>query len=155
MGHYLHRHSIQRFRDVRNKAGLNAFLGLGLAAAGAGWAGGLTDLALTASIFAFSREQEREADSVGLEMMARAGYTPVAAHEVWEQLLAEEEASTVERQQSVMFASHPAPDERLIAMREQAKRLDGKHGERGYVRFRDSLAKVRRQLVDDELSLHQ
>jgi predicted Zn-dependent protease len=155
MGHYIHRHSIQRFRDVRNKAGLNAFLALGLAAAGQGWAGGLTDLALTASIFSFSREQEREADTVGLEIMARAGYTPVAAHEVWEQLIAEAEVSTADRTQSVMFASHPAPEERLVALREQAERLDGERGERGYGRFRESLAGVRQQIVDDELSLRQ
>ena len=155
MGHYVHRHSIQRFRDYRNKAGLNTFLGLGLAAAGAGWAGNFTDLALTASIFAFSREQEREADTVGLEMMARAGYTPVAAHEVWEQLLAEQKVSTVDRTQSVMFASHPAPEERLVTLREQAQLLDGEHGERGYDRYRDSLANVRRQLVDDEVALRQ
>ena len=155
MGHYVHRHSIQRFRDVRNKAGLNAFLALGLAAAGQGWAGGLTDLALTASIFSFSREQEREADTVGLEMMARAGYTPVAAHEVWEQLLSEQEASTADRTQSVMFASHPAPQERLETLRDQAQLLDGEHGERGYDRFRESLAGVRQQMVEDEVALRQ
>ena len=155
MGHYIHRHSIQRFRDVRNKAGLNAFLALGLAAAGQGWAGDITNLALTASIYSFSREQEREADSVGLEMMARAGYTPVAAHEVWEQLLSEQEASTADRTQSVMFASHPAPQERLETLREQAQRLDGEQGDRGYDRFRESLAGVRQQIVEDEVALRQ
>lgn len=153
MGHYLRRHSLEHYRDVRDKSSVAAFLGLGLAAAGAGWAGGVANAALLASIFAFNRDQEREADKIGLDLMTRAGYAPIAASEVWEQLLAEIKAGTVERSQNVLFATHPEPEERLGTLRESAARMPGE--ERGIERYRAGLAGVREQIVRDELSLRQ
>ena len=155
MGHYLRRHTVEQWRDVRDKAAIAAIVGLGLTAAGAGNASVLTDLALQASIFAFSRDQEREADDIGLELMAKAGYTPLAAPEVWEQLLAEAKAGTAERQSSVLFASHPEPEERLDTLREKARRENDKSGDRGRGRYQAGLAGVRKQLVQDELALRQ
>jgi predicted Zn-dependent protease len=155
MGHYLRRHTVERWRDARDKADLGAVLGLGLAVAGVGYAGSLTNLALMASMFAFSREQEREADEIGLELMLRAGYTPIAAPEVWEQLIAEAKAGTAERSSNILFASHPEPEERLVKLRERAESGDGKTGERGRERYLAALSGVRKQIVRDELALRQ
>jgi predicted Zn-dependent protease len=155
MGHYLRRHTLDRYRDARDKSSFGAFLGLGLAAAGVGYAGGLANLALLASIFAYSRDQEREADQIGLELMAKAGYAPLAAPEVWQQLIAESKAGTAESSQSVMFASHPEPEERLATLREAAERLGGGKGERDPGRYRAMLAGVRKQILRDELELRQ
>lgn len=155
MGHYLKRHTVERWRDARDKADLGAVLGLGLAAAGVGYAGSVTNLALLASMFAFNREQESEADEIGLELMVKAGYAPVAAPEVWEQLIAEAKAGTAERSSNILFATHPEPEERLVALREATTAQDGKSGERGYERYREKLGGVRKQIVRDELSLRQ
>ncbi|MDH3317254.1 MAG: M48 family metalloprotease, partial [Gammaproteobacteria bacterium] len=155
MGHYLRRHTVERWRDARDKSDLGAVLGLGLAAAGVGYAGSLTNLALMASMFAFSREQEREADEIGLELMLKAGYSPIAAPEVWEQLIAEAKAGTAERSSNILFASHPEPEERLVKLRERAESTDGKTGERGRDRYLAALAGVRKQIVRDELALRQ
>jgi beta-barrel assembly-enhancing protease len=155
MGHYLRRHTVERWRDARDKSDLGAVLGLGLAVAGVGYAGSLTNLALVASMFAFNRDQEREADEIGLDLMLKAGYAPMGAPEVWEQLIAEAKASTAERSSNILFASHPEPEERLVKLRETAGSRAGNTGERGRDRYLAALAGVRTQVVRDELSLRQ
>jgi predicted Zn-dependent protease len=154
-GHYLRRHTLERWRDVRSKSNFSAFLGLGLAAAGVGYLGPVADLGLVASLFAFSRDQEREADEIGLNLMADAGYAPAAAPEVWEQLLAEFKGSTAERDKSVLFATHPLPEERLATLRQRAAARGGESGERGEKTYRAKLATIRPMLVADELALRQ
>jgi predicted Zn-dependent protease len=155
MGHYLRHHTLDRYRDARDKSSFGAFLGIGLAVAGAGVAGDLVQLALIASIFAYTRDQEREADAIGIELMAKAGYAPTAAPEVWQQLIAESKAGTAEHSGSVMFATHPEPEERLATLRAAAKRLDTGKGERGAERYRAMLAGVRGSILHDELALRQ
>lgn len=154
VGHYLRQHTLERYRDARSKADFGTFLGIGLAIAGVGWAGSLAQLALIASTFSFSRDQEREADEIGLNLMADAGYSPAATAEVWDQLLAEYKGSTAQREQSLLFATHPLPEERLDTLRKAAA-ARGEAGERGRDRYRARLAGLRPQLIADELALRQ
>ncbi|HEX2117357.1 MAG TPA: M48 family metallopeptidase, partial [Alphaproteobacteria bacterium] len=93
IGHYIHRHSLQVYRNARDTADVAAFLSIGLAGAGVGIVGSMVQLAALASIFAFNRDQEREADDVGLKLMTEAGYRPIEASRVWEQLIAEAAAA--------------------------------------------------------------
>ena len=155
MGHYLRQHSIQRFRDVRDKASFSAFLGMGLAVAGAGGAAPLVDLAMVASIYAYSRDQEREADEIGLELMSKGGYSPMAAPEVWEQLIAESKAGTGSRSSGFLFATHPDPEERQGTLREAAAKSDTKTAERAHTRYLEKLRPIRQRMVADELALRQ
>jgi len=64
----------------------------------------ILDLMLT---FPHSREAELEADRIGLELMARAGYDPAAALSVWRKMA---KASIFT---SPWLSTHPAPDVRL------------------------------------------
>jgi predicted Zn-dependent protease len=155
LGHYLRRHTVERWRDARNKTDFGAFLGLGLAAAGLGAVGSLAELALIASTFGFTRDQEREADEIGLDLMSKAGYTPAAAAEVWEQLIAEYKAGTAERSRQLLFATHPEPEERMGTLREAAMKAGGNGGERGHERYLAKLAGVRPRMFADELALRQ
>jgi predicted Zn-dependent protease len=155
MGHYLRRHTLARWRDTRNKADFSAFLGLGLAVAGLGAASLAADAALLASIFAFSREQEREADEIGFDLMTRAGYAPTAAADVWAQLIAEYKASSAERSRQLFFATHPEPEERLVRLRKAADALGATTGEGGRERYLAKLAGVRARMIGDELALRQ
>lgn len=68
-------------------------------------------------ILPFSRSQESEADRIGLTLMAKAGYDPRVALEVWERM--EKHASAKERGKPPEFLStHPGYETRTQRIRE-------------------------------------
>ena len=79
------------------------------------WAGDATGaIAYGAYVQAFSRDQEYEADEIGLMLMAKAGYDPYAAPGVWKR--SEEIFGSADSQVGAFFATHPASSDRMEAL---------------------------------------
>jgi hypothetical protein len=121
IAHYLRRHSVQIFRDARDKAAFGTFMAVAFGAAG-----GLVQLAMLGSLYSFSRDQEREADDIGIRLLARAGYDPRETPKVWENLIAEHEKDEDYKKRSIFFATHPQGEERRDTLRTIALELGGK-----------------------------
>lgn len=143
IGHYLQRHSLQRLRDAKSRAAFGHVAGL------FGLAGALGQVATVAGAYAFSREQEREADRIGLLLMREAGWDPGEAAMVWTHLI--EKLAVAQAGQGApnpLLATHPAPPERRRAL---ARWAGDATGELGEARLRAVLGPLRGTLLEDEL----
>jgi len=74
----------------------------------------------------FSRDQESEADQIGLELMARAGYDPHAALTLWKKMSAAEQAGTPK-----FLSTHPAPRDRIKDIEKNLPRVMPLYSQRG------------------------
>jgi predicted Zn-dependent protease len=148
IGHYLNRHSLQRWRNMRDTTDVAAFLGM------FGLPGLVVQFAAIASIYAYTRDQEREADDVGFDLMKSAGYRPIQASLVWEQLIAELAASERPRERDIFFATHPSSEERAETLKSKAAGMETV-GETFEERYRTRLKKFRATLLEDEVRLRQ
>ena len=121
IGHYLSRHTLDRLRDAKARSAFGQFLGL------FGVVGAVGQLAVLASFFSYSQEQEREADAIGLQLMRKVGYDPIEASKVWGNLLLELKASPdFDRERpGPMFATHPAIEERQETLKKLAQSAPG------------------------------
>ncbi len=107
MAHALREHTRERV----SRAYEQNLLIVGVAAI-AGLGGAATDLASEVANVTFalphSREQESEADEIGLELMARAGYDPHAALGLWRKMAAAAGSGTPQ-----FLSTHPSSATRL------------------------------------------
>lgn len=158
LAHYLRQHSLQLWRDVRTKGDLLSFLGLGLAVGGAYQLGQAAQLATIASIYGFSREAESEADTVSLPMLHKAGYDTRDAPRVWQQLIAEQDATAQARGRKrrdpdpIIFATHPTSEQRLARLNTAAASLPG--GQRHRERYLKAIAPHWLGFIDDQVKLN-
>ena len=145
IGHYLERHSLRQLRDAKART---AFA---LALAPFGLVGLAGQLVVLGSAYAFSRDQEREADTLGVRLMSLAGYDTREAPKVWSNLLAELKANpgSDAGAESILFATHPPSDERRRNLEELTAHASG--GELGEQAYRQRIAPLRFGLLDDEL----
>ena len=153
IGHYQQRHTLERWRVARNSTNVLVFLEIAVTAAGAGYYGGnLTQLTAAAVIFAYSRDQEREADDLGFDLMANAGYDFHEAANIWQALIEEHEAAD-HPDQFILFASHPTTTERVRTLRKRAQQLEaeGKRGEKYQLEYLTAIRSFRPIWLKNEL----
>jgi Zn-dependent protease with chaperone function len=170
-GHYFRKHTLQQYRSIRRKSAAMAVVGAAAGAA-AGVASNATswinaayaiNSALLLSVFQFSREDEAEADGYGISMMSRAGYSPGAAAEMWQQLIEERKASAAERKKryrdrsASVISTHPPTEDRMADLADTADYLsEGARHQAGDRRaeWLAAIAPYRDQLLDEQVKLN-
>ncbi|WP_205481634.1 M48 family metallopeptidase [Sphingomonas arenae] len=165
--HFLLRHQIRQYRDIRRKTdilSIGAMLG-GVAGGAAGvYTGDLTQLAQLGTILTilrYNRQLEAESDALGVKLIAEAGYDPRSMSETWDQLIGEIELSAKVRRKRPdrgysIFSTHPAPRERMTDLRLSAAELTvpGRSYDRGRERYLRAIGPIRQMLLDDQVKLN-
>ena len=112
LAHYTQLHTLARVREIRKKMASASIVDLLIGLP-------LGQLSAISSLMSFSREQEGEADFLGVSFMAESGYDPEAAARVWEMIVAEEESAFAKREEPGMFSkTHPGAEERIVALKD-------------------------------------
>ncbi|SIN94234.1 Peptidase family M48 [Parasphingorhabdus marina DSM 22363] len=152
-GHYERRHSLQSFRDIKSKSGSGFFLSFVIPFAG---------LFMIDSIFSFNRDMEREADDISLDYLVKAGYTPISASEIWQQLRDEQDATAAERKRKSrkdktggLFATHPNTGERMETLKTKALAINVPDSATDNIEaFRAAIGPWWPRLIDDQIKLN-
>jgi predicted Zn-dependent protease len=165
--HFLLKHQIRQWRDMRRKTDVLSFASMlgGVVGGAAGYYTGnidqLAQLGTILTLFRYNRQLESEADALGIKLIAEAGYAPQSMAETWEQLTGEIELSAAVRRKRPdrgysIFATHPAPRERMIDLRASAAELavPGRSYDRGRERYLSAIAAIRPTLLDDQVKLN-
>jgi len=165
--HFLRKHQIRQWRDMRRKTDIFAFLAMGAGVAGGAagvYAGDLVQLAQLGTILSllrYSRTLEAEADAMGVRLLAESGYDPMAMSETWQQLIGELDLSAKYRRKKrerrfSIFETHPSPESRMADLRISASevRQPGRVYDAHRDRYVGALAKLRPTLLDDQVKLN-
>ena len=126
--HFLRKHQLRQWRDMRRKSDIFSILAMGAGVAGGAagiYAGDLVQLAQLGTILSllkYNRTLEAEADAMGVRLLAEAGYDPSGMSETWKQLIAELDLSAKYRRKKrerdfSLFSTHPAPESRMADLR--------------------------------------
>lgn len=124
-GHFELRHSLMGFKNRRSTSDALAWVQV---------LGGLSntdtsynEVSLIGSIYRFNREQEEDADLLGLKYLAGSSYPSSAASKVWQHLMEESDATAAGRKlksknrySSGFFDTHPSNLKRALYLTEEA-----------------------------------
>jgi predicted Zn-dependent protease len=165
--HFLRKHQLRQWRDMRRKTDVFSFLAMGAGVAGGAagiYAGDLVRLAQFGTILSllkYNRTLEAEADAMGVRLLAEAGYDPMAMSETWQQLIGELDLSAKYRRKKrdrdfSLFSTHPAPESRMADLKISAMeaKVPGKAYEAHRDRYLAALANIRPTLLDDQVKLN-
>ncbi len=118
MAHALREHARERMGKTAATQGV---IGLGAALLGLGDLGRtVADAGGQLLTLKFSRDNETEADLVGMELAARAGYDPASGVTLWQKMM---EASKGAPPQ--FLSTHPSSDTRIKEMQASLPKVDG------------------------------
>ncbi|GAB7023568.1 M48 family metalloprotease [Salidesulfovibrio brasiliensis] len=146
IGHVNARHTASRMSTAMATQGILA-IGVGVVASQnsdlAPLAAGLGGVGAGLLLASYSRDDERQADSLGMKYMDRANYDPEGMVGLMDELnkLHKTDPSFVQQ----MFASHPMSTERYAtAVHERDTTYAGKHGKILRERYMDNIASIRK-----------
>ena len=162
-GHFERRHSLQQFKARRSGTDLLSWAAVLTAMSGTR-AAYQTFNNMQWSVFGglarFGRDQEREADLLGLGYLNGSHLRPAAASRLWRNLILEEEASAAARglrkpdfDHNAFFASHPASGERAAYLYALAV-PDGEARDEGADRYAAAVGPWLPKFLDDQIALN-
>lgn len=149
-GHFRAQHSIRQWRRLKDTSTVLSAFQLVAYGAGVPDAALLGALGAYAGIFKFSRDQEREADKLGFASAVAHGYDPSAGADLWARLKREEDTRKYQRR-GVVFATHPATDERMSDIRAAADALPDPPRERRRDEYRAAMRPFMDRWLAEEL----
>jgi predicted Zn-dependent protease len=165
--HFLRKHQIRQWRDMRRRTDLFAMLAMGAGVAGGaagvgtGQLSQLGQLGTILSLLRYNRVLEAEADAMGVRLLAEQGYDPRAMAETWAQLIGEEEMSAKYRRKRrhrewSLFGTHPSPESRMADLRLSAAEVvrPGAIYDARHASFAAATARIRPTLLDDQVKLN-
>ena len=131
--HFELRHSLNRFKQKRTAFDIMAWVGAAGAVAGVDTS--LLQWSIYGSTFSYTRQQEQEADLLGLKYLGSSQYPSTAASTIWQHLMAENDATAIGRKRrpsrryfAAFFDTHPTEVQRAGYLKEAAAKV-GDSGE--------------------------
>lgn len=162
-GHFEKRHTLERFKARRSGSDLLSWAAvLASMSNSTGTYQAFDDLQLSVygSLMRFNRDNEREADLVGIGYLNASSLRPHAASQIWRNLMAETEASSLAKglkkprfDKVAFFATHPPEGERAAYLGELA-RPDADERDDGAERYHVAMAKWMPVFLDDQIRLN-
>lgn len=162
-GHFERRHTLEKFKSGRRGTDLLAWAAV-LASLAPSYdvRRSYQDLRLSVygNLYRFGRDQEREADALGVGYLNSSHFPPQAASQVWQNFMAEIEASAQVKglkkpdfQKIAFTASHPPQGERAATMAQLAL-PDAAARDAGADRYRAALAPWLPLFLEDQVKLN-
>jgi tetratricopeptide (TPR) repeat protein len=152
IAHFQRRHTLERWQTARARTNAATWVQVVSAVAGYGFVGDAVMLGTTLSLLQFNRDQEREADEVGFQMMSRIGYDPLEAPRIWKAL--RDELQYADEDEPMAFLStHPSTEERLEALGKLAAAASRpeNRGVNHCDRYLSVMGRIRGPVLRDEL----
>ena len=161
-GHFEMRHTLNEFKAQRSGQNLLAWATV-LAATSSkfGYRSNVNELRVNVygSLRHFSRQQEREADTMGINFLNVSALRPQAAAQVWQTFMAEQEQSASIRglkhpdfRAVAFFAEHPPEAERAESMARLAT-ANGATRQDGAAAYRAALTPYLPDILNDQIKL--
>jgi len=125
--HYKARHSLQSWEKTKRTTAFLSTFSLFTLGLDGGLSGSLAYMMGLGGLASHSRDKEREADAIGFQAAAAAGYDPQAVVAMWQRVLEEEQADPRYKKGTGAFASHPKTQERIEDNRQAAAAVSQGH----------------------------
>ena len=155
-GHYIKRHSLKSWLDAKARTDLMVLLSIGIGVGGVPAGGNIfniTQLLQAGFMAKHSRDNEREADKIGLDFLIKSGYDPSEAPKIWENIIKEMELGEVDKPLAFL-ASHPAPEERIANLKKQTEGYENIKNKKNMKEFKGKIQQHLHKWIKNEIRLN-
>ena len=153
--HFELRHSLKGFKQARTSSDILAWLSV------LGSNNAMLSATVVGNFYAFNRAQEKEADLLGLNYLAASVYPSSVAPNIWQRLMAEQNATAAGRKRKVnhrymsgFAASHPTELARATYLKEVTDKVGDTGDDDGGAAYRTAMSKWLPIFLEDQIKLN-